>query len=166
MDTELATLAARSEIGQMICRLALGMDLRDAAMFADCFADEFALTVPPLGAGAQPMIGHRLNNVEHARNVIAMLSQFRATQHVLTNHLIDVDGDTARCCVYLIGTHIIDGIDSGDNIHTIGARYEFSCSRTAAGWKITELEWIRHWATGNEGLWAIAAQRLAESQSA
>ncbi|HLY54978.1 MAG TPA: nuclear transport factor 2 family protein [Stellaceae bacterium] len=155
----------RTEISHMICRLALGMDLRDEAMFRACWADEFQLSVPALGAGAEPMVG-RLKAVDHARNVIARLSEFKATQHVLTNHLIEVEGDTAQCCVYLVGTHIFADVDSGDPVHTIGARYEFECRRFPDGWKIVSLVWTRHWATGNEGLWQIAEQRAAAKLAA
>jgi hypothetical protein len=155
----------RTEISHMICRLALGMDLRDEAMFRSCWAEEFELTVPALGAGAEPMVG-RLKAADHAHSVISRLSEFKATQHVLSNHLIEVEGDVAKCSVYLIGTHVFAEVDSGDPIHTIGARYDFTCKRLATGWQITSLVWTRHWATGNEGLWAIAEQRAAAKRLA
>lgn len=163
-EDSIRKITDRIDIGHMICRLALGMDLRDEIMFRNCWADEFELIVPALGAGADPMIG-RLKAADHARDVIARLSEFKATQHILSNHLIEVERDTAKCCVYLIGTHIFADIDSGDPIHTIGARYEFDCARFPTGWKITRLVWTRHWASGNDGLWAIAEQRAAAKRA-
>ena len=162
---ELSVLVDRSDISQMICRLALGMDLRDREMFQSCWADEFYLSVPPLAGDAVPLEGN-MRAEEHARNVIAMLSEFTATQHVLANHLIDVEGDTASCCAYLIGTHTLAGVEDGDPIQTIGARYDFQCNRTPQGWKITNMKWTRYWSTGNGGLWDIVGKRVAAKAEA
>ena len=149
----------------MICRLALGMDLRDEQMFEACWAPEFDMTVPPLYGDAVPLTGH-LKSTEHAKNVIAGLSEFKSTHHVLTNHLIEVDGERATCSVYMIGTHTLADIETGDRINTIGARYDFECRRFPTGWKITKLVWTRHWSTGNSGLWDIVERRVKEKKAA
>ena len=159
-ENESKVLVDRSDIGQMICKLALGMDLRDREMFQSCWADEFFLSVPPLAGDAVPLEGN-MRAEDHARNVIDMLSEFKSTHHVLTNHLIDVRGDTATCCVYLIGTHTLADVEDGGPVQTIGARYDFQCARTPEGWKITHLVWTRHWSTGNGGLWDIVGRRVA-----
>lgn len=164
-STDLQVLIDRSDISQMICRLALGMDLRDQDMFRSCWADEFYLSVPPLAGDAVPLEGD-MRADEHARNVIAMLSEFKATQHVLANHHIDVEGDTATCCAYLIGTHTLANVEDGDPVQTIGARYDFKCQRMTDGWKITNMKWTRYWSTGNGGLWDIVAKRVAAKAAA
>ena len=160
----LQLLMDRSDIQQMIARLALGMDTRNQAMFQSCWADEFYLSVPPLAGDGVPLEGN-MRADEHARNVIVMLSEFKATQHVLTNHLIEVKGDKAECSVYLIGTHTMANVDGGDPIQTIGARYDFDCMRSDTGWKITRLIWTRYWSTGNAGLWDMVGRRAAEKLS-
>ena len=159
-EDEIRVVIDRSDISQMISRLALGMDLRDVEMFQSCWADEFYLSVPPLAGDSVPLEG-TMRAEEHARNAIGMLSEFTASHHVLANHCIDVDGDTAKCSVYLIGTHTLLGVEDGDPVHTIGARYDFECSRTPDGWKITHMLWTRVWSTGNGGLWDIVGKRVA-----
>ena len=158
---DIRILKDRSDIQQMVARLALGMDLRDESMFQSCWADEFYLSVPPLAGDGVPLEGN-MRADEHARNVITMLSEFKATQHVLTNHHIELNGDTASCSVYLIGTHTMAGVEEGDPIQTIGARYDFDCARTDSGWKISRMIWTRLWSTGNAGLWDIVGRRAAE----
>ena len=67
VENDVQVLLDRSEISQMLCRLALGMDLRDREMFQACWADEFYLSVPPLAGEAVPLEGN-MRAEEHAHN--------------------------------------------------------------------------------------------------
>ncbi|HLY56907.1 MAG TPA: nuclear transport factor 2 family protein, partial [Stellaceae bacterium] len=92
--------------------------------------------------------------------VIAMLSQFAATQHCSINHLIEVDGDAATCSCYTYATHYLeDGLSDPWNI--VGARYDFTARRLPQGWRIVSLKWTRLFDQGNAGVWPEVARRLA-----
>jgi len=76
------------------------------------------------------------------------LSPLDATQHVLANHQIRVDGDSATCRCYLIAQHVKRGTPGGDN-HLIAGTYDDALTRTPAGWRVTHRTLTVTWTEGN-----------------
>ncbi len=159
MDPVVQRLDDENDIRKLVIAFSIAMDARDEAMFRASFADEVDLAIPPLGGDAVPLSG-LVRGDDYARGVIALLSGFRATQHVSTNHLISVDGDAATCICYTHATHHMP-IEQGDPWLTIGARYDIDARRIAGqGWRIVKFRWNEQWSEGNAGLWAVATARL------
>ena len=86
---------------------------------------------------------------------------FQATQHIITNHSIDIDGDQATCVAYMQAQHFLPN-DQGDNTLTMGGYYTHRLVRTADGWKISKCKLTVTWLTGNRGIFDLAAQRAAQ----
>jgi SnoaL-like domain len=61
------------------------------------------------------------------------------THHVITNVLIDLDGDRATVAANLILTFIGGGDGSGP-LTQIGERYRFGAARTSDGWRFSRVE--------------------------
>jgi 3-phenylpropionate/cinnamic acid dioxygenase small subunit len=73
---------------------------------------------------------------------------FKRTQHVNTNHLIEVSGDTARCTSYLTATHVQERHDGTETRTTEGSQYSDSLVRTPEGWRISSRRLDRIWVDG------------------
>lgn len=71
-----------------------------------------------------------------------------ATQHLIGNHQVRIDGDTATCRCQLQSQHVKRGTDGGDN-YIIGGLYDDRLARTADGWRITHRTMEETWNSGN-----------------
>jgi hypothetical protein len=67
--------------------------------------------------------------------------------HQITNHLISIDGDQAKCAANMQGTHVL-ATASGGPMWTVGGRHDHQLTRTPAGWRISGLTFTLR-ATGN-----------------
>lgn len=133
MSDDLRFLADREAIRDVRYRFGAALDTRDWARFTALFTDGATGDFTSFGA-PDPAV---------PRDTIVTMFQaaFRlppdqlATQQVISNVLVDVDGDTATASSYLEGHHRLPGHDGGDDV-TLRARYDDHLVRTAAGWKI------------------------------
>jgi ketosteroid isomerase-like protein len=83
---------------------------------------------------------------------------FKLTQHVITNPLVELAGDTARCTSYLVGTHVqIRRADGAEVLTTEGSRYTDELVRTHDGWRISARRLERLWMNGRY-LWGDEVQ--------
>ena len=80
-----------------------------------------------------------------------LLSAFDATQHVVRELAIDLDGNRARVTSRFQATHVLRGTPGGD-VWTLAGRYEHDLARTADGWKVTRMRMIPEASTGNARL--------------
>lgn len=74
--------------------------------------------------------------------------RFDATQHLVGNHQVSVDGDegTHRC--QLQGQHVLADTEGGDTF-IVGGYYEDRVVRTADGWRIAHRLMQQTWTSGN-----------------
>jgi hypothetical protein len=73
---------------------------------------------------------------------------FDATQHVMTNHLVTVDGDRANSLTYGMW-RLIRHAAQGDPLWDGTGWYDDEWVRTGAGWRIARRVCKVVWATGN-----------------
>jgi len=74
---------------------------------------------------------------------------FKATKHVITNPLIELERDAARCTSYLTGTHVQVRRDTGVQVLTTeGSTYSDELVRTREGWRIASRKLERTWVDG------------------
>jgi 3-phenylpropionate/cinnamic acid dioxygenase small subunit len=74
---------------------------------------------------------------------------FKATQHVISNPLVELAGDAARCTSYLTGTHVQVRRDGREVLTTEGSVYTDELVRTPQGWRIAARKLERLWVDGN-----------------
>ena len=86
--------------------------------------------------------------IEKVRNALGPLD---ASQHIVSNQQVTIDGDTATCRCYLHAQHTLRGTEGGDNF-VIAGRYDDELIRTDDGWRITFRKLSRDWVEGNPGI--------------
>jgi len=75
---------------------------------------------------------------------------FKQTQHVVTNPLVELAGDTARCTSYLTATHLQVRESDGALVRTTeGSMYRDTLVRTRDGWRIATRRLDRLWVDGS-----------------
>jgi ketosteroid isomerase-like protein len=81
----------------------------------------------------------------------SLLEGFDATQHVIHDIRLQVDGDRATATSRFQATHFLQGAAGGD-VWTLTGRYEHSLVRTRFGWKVTRMRMIPEASSGNASL--------------
>ena len=71
-----------------------------------------------------------------------------ASQHLVGNHQVRVDGDTATHRCHLQSQHVKLGTPGGDNL-IVGGFYDDRFVRTPAGWRIAHRTMQQLWVEGN-----------------
>ena len=129
-------LTDRQAITDLVSRLGLWLDEKrfdDASLFTD------DVTVSTPGGSAQ---GVELVAAQARRN-----HDHDGLQHVITNVLIDLDGDQARVRANLIVTMVPDAAAPEAHV-TMGERYRFEAVRTGVGWRLSRIEVEPIWRSG------------------
>ncbi|CAN5164841.1 nuclear transport factor 2 family protein [soil metagenome] len=145
--------ADRLEVVQVITRMAWLTDSRDWDQLRDVFADRVMLDYTSL-TGGQPA---RLAPVELVAGWQAGLGGLDVTQHLVSNHLVWVDGDRAEAIAQFQATHVLAN-PHGDPTWTLGGHYRFGLIRAEAGWRIDAVRMTATWAAGNQQIMTLAAQ--------
>ena len=130
-------LADRFAIQDVLVRYAQCMDTRDWDLLRDqVFIEACAVNYP--GALLLEGVDKVWRYCERA------LRPFDATQHLLGNYDIQVDGDRATSVCRLQAAHIAQTGD-GDLVFTLGGNYTDEFVRTPGGWRIARRTLTTEW---------------------
>jgi ketosteroid isomerase-like protein len=119
---------------------AWALDSKDFAMLDDVFTADATADL----RSAVPLEGRDALKARIAR----ALEPMDKTQHLVANHRITVDGDTATCRCYLQAQHTRYGHPGGENFILAGW-YEDTLVRTPDGWRISFRRLVTTWQEGN-----------------
>ena len=90
-----------------------------------------------------------LNGIDEIRGKIERtLGGLSASQHIVSNHQVSIDGDTATSRCYLHAQHTLTGTEGGDN-YVMAGRYIDKLVRVDSAWRITERQLMLDWTEGN-----------------
>lgn len=82
------------------------------------------------------------------------LSKYKMTQHIITNHIIELQGESAATCkAYFQAVHENPN-NFGDHKWTLGGEYIFSLLKVDEDWKIGGITMTAKWGSGNPNLLA------------
>jgi hypothetical protein len=108
-------------------------------------ADHYALA---RSAFAQDAVTHGKQGVEAIDESLpktyGVAASFHATQHIISNQYIHLDGDDAIVWSYGVAHHKVAQGEKRDEI-IAGVQYRDTCKRFAEGWLITERSIFPHW---------------------
>ena len=144
-------------IRALMDRYGAGVDERDWQDWADIFTDPLHTDFSGIDAAFAPATVARADHVAGTR---AVLEQFDATQHMITNIQIVFDGDGARVRAVMRAEHWLDGL-RGAPRYTMFGVYENGVTRTGDGWRISTLALRVVREEGNCDVWAEALRRAA-----
>lgn len=134
-NDRLQELIDRQDITDVALRYARALDTKNFAALLQCFTSD-------------AIYGERRGHAEIeaiARNALEPLD---CTQHITTNFLVQVDGDTARMECYFHAQHIRHAAEAGAEL-IIAGTYEDQLVRTPDGWKFQSRLLHVLWRTGN-----------------
>ena len=140
MNAELRRLLDERDIVATAVRYTWALDERDWDALADVFVPD---ATADLGSG-RTLVG--LDEIRE--RIAASLTPLDDSQHIVGNHQVRVDGDTATHRCYLHSQHIRH-LDKGSPNYVIGGRYEDRMVRTEEGWRITHRTLVMMWNEGN-----------------
>ncbi|NUW46137.1 nuclear transport factor 2 family protein [Nonomuraea rhodomycinica] len=148
----MSTTEDRLAIIETCTRMAWHADQREWDRLAEVFADSVTLDYTSLNGG-EPAV---LTPAQIVEAWSGLLGAFDATQHLITNHLVTVDGDTATCTASFQATHRLAD-PFGPPLWTLGGTYRFDLVRSAGAWRIGAVVMTATWADGNRNLMSLAA---------
>jgi hypothetical protein len=126
-------LIDESEIIDVLSRYARGVDRREPAVYRECFTDEVEVE----------MMGHafgRLSAEEWVDKAMAAVALYQTTQHIITNHVVEIDGDEATCSAYVQAQHW-----NPDSSLLLGGTYTNRLVRVEKNWRISHLVLTQSW---------------------
>ncbi|SEH00906.1 SnoaL-like domain-containing protein [Nonomuraea solani] len=143
----MSTTEDRLAIIETCTRMAWHADQREWNRLGEVFADSVTLDYTSLNGG-EPAV---LTPPQIVKAWSSLFSAFDATQHLITNHLVTVDGATALCTASFQATHRRTN-PFGSPLWTLGGTYRFDLTRTDGTWKIRAVVMTITWADGNKDL--------------
>ncbi len=151
-DRTIQTASDRDAIVDVTTRLGWYADQRRWDELLGLFAGQVTLDYTSL-AGGEPVTVSPADIVASWKGGLGGLD---ATQHVVSNHLVDLDGDTAVATAQFIAIHRLDN-PHGDPLWTLGGHYRWTLARHQGRWRITTMTMTATWATGNRHIMTLAA---------
>lgn len=142
----------RTAIVDVTTRMAWLADRRDWDALVGVFAEQVQLDYTSL-TGGKPA---KLAPADIVAGWRRGLDGLDATQHLISNHLVDIDGDRAVATAQFQATHVLAN-PHGDPVWTLGGHYRFGLARGGDGWRIDALTMTVTWATGNQQIMTLAA---------
>jgi 3-phenylpropionate/cinnamic acid dioxygenase small subunit len=150
MTDELGVLEAKLEIGELVFRYGYALDSRDWDKLRTCFLPDVVGYY-----GGDPLRGYEAIE-DLCRTTLEPLS---ASQHLIGNVVVTVDGDGATSSCYLHAQHVRPGTEGGEQFIFAG-RYLDRLVRTGEGWRIAERTLEAMWTSGNAAVIARPLRTL------
>jgi hypothetical protein len=138
----------RTEVEQLVFLYARGND-RDSTYFDKCLAEDVEVLYE---------FGTWRGRERHKAIRDATIGKvFSFTQHVISNSIIHIDGDTAHGEYYVFATHGLKTANGGQAVVYAGATYYQDCVRTPDGWRVTRHRCTTDWIDDAGGLMEAVA---------
>ncbi|MGH9270892.1 MAG: nuclear transport factor 2 family protein [Ilumatobacteraceae bacterium] len=145
--TESGRWSRRDSIVDTITRIFWYTDERRWADLIDLFADSVHYDYTGL-TGGQPS---RLSRAAIASTWRSALEHLDATQHIVGNHVVELDGDAATVTAQFVATHVL-GTASNATCWTLGGNYCFQVGRGDGRWTVTAIRMTPVWSNGDAGI--------------
>ena len=126
----LQQIADRIEIDDLLTRYATALDAKDWDLWSSCFVPEAFIDYTAAG-------GIKGTTAEVRQWLAEVMASFPMTQHLVTNRVVSVAGDTATCRSALFNPMGMRD-DGGLIVFFDGGYYRDRLRRTPDGWRIEE----------------------------
>jgi hypothetical protein len=146
------------EITRRLYEYALGIDTRDWALYRGIFCDEVTMDFSSFN-GEPPALQ---SADDWVAGVSVLFNGLDATQHSMSNPMVDIEGETARCRMYMQAEHFLQN-EQGAADFTIGGYYDDQLVLSDGCWKIAAVTLNVLWNRGNRHILALAVAGTAAS---
>ncbi|MEU1430219.1 nuclear transport factor 2 family protein [Nocardia sp. NPDC005746] len=147
-----ATAQQRADIIEAVTRLFWFIDIRDWDAFPGVFADVVTLDYSSVWGGEPATV----NPGRIRADWESLIGAFDATQHLLGNHLVTVDGDRAELTAVFQAVHLLAN-PLGSPRWTLGGTYRIGLRLVAGVWKVEAMVMTAQWADGNKDIMNLAS---------
>ena len=144
-------------IAETIYLYAIGIDTKDFDLYGSIFADQVNIDFSSYEGSSVPETTV-LTRDQWVSRVRPLFTGLAATQHSMTNPVVNIDGDTASCRMYMQAHHVFKP-EKEDSWFTIGGYYDDTLTRDAespSGWKLTGVKLTVLWRKGQESIMQLA----------
>lgn len=145
--------ATFTAVTRRLYEYAYGIDTRDWTLYRSIFTDQIDMDFSSYSGEA----AKTFTADDWVRGVQPLFEGLDATQHSLSNPLIDVEGNRARCRMYMQAEHFLTQ-GQGDSSYAIGGYYDDQLIRTDMGWRISAVTLNVLWHRGNKHIMSLAVQ--------
>ncbi len=140
IDPTLSTLLDERAIVAVALRYCRALDTKDWSGLDTVFVPDATADL----ASTSQLVGRDAI----VRRVRRALEHLDDSQHLVGNHEVAIDGDTATHRCYLQAQHVRRAAVGGPN-YLVGGRYEDRLACTADGWRIVHRVLVVMWTDGN-----------------
>ena len=135
-------------VAETVYRYAFAIDTRDWSLYRAQFADRVRIDFSSYDPG-RPATDMTAD--DWVASVQPLFTGLHATQHTMTNPLVELHGDAARIRMYMQATHVLDPNDAA-SIYTIGGYYDDDLVRSDDRWVLTGVKLTVLWRTGDASI--------------
>lgn len=128
-------LWAKQQISEALFRYARGVDRVDAALIKSAFWPDATDNHGTFTGNAHAFADYLMTSLSH----------FVQTSHVISNILVELDGEAGRGECYVTAYHEIEGKDDTLIPITLGGRYLDRFERRGVEWKIAKRLFVLDW---------------------
>ena len=128
--SSVTSVTDRLQIVEVINQFGMAIDLRDWDRFRLLFTDSVKFDYSSIGEVAATLTPDEIANTARQD-----LGGFEATQHVITNHNINLTDDNATCFAHVRAMHFLPN-DQGESLLEMGGYYQARLTKINSEWKI------------------------------
>ena len=150
-----------SDITRRRYEYALGIDTRDFALLRSIFTDDITMDFEDYSG--QPAALMKAD--DWVSGVKVLFTGLDSTQHVMTNPIVDIEGDTAQCRMYMKAEHFFQN-DQGNDDFALGGYYTDQLVKADGKWLICAVKLELFWNRGNRHIMQMAAELGAKRLAA
>ncbi|MBX9666931.1 MAG: nuclear transport factor 2 family protein [Candidatus Obscuribacterales bacterium] len=135
-------IADRCRVIDAVNLIGLAADLRDWSRCRSQFADQVVVDYSSLMGGQAEIIDADAL-IERWR--VFFDAMFEVTQHLITNHCVELDQSSANCISQFVAHHVCLGSDTR---WTIAGIYRHKLTNRDGRWNVTSMTMTRSWEEG------------------
>lgn len=147
-------LEDRVAVLETVYRYALGLDTRDWVLYRSIFTDDIDVDFSSYNG----LNGGCLKADDWVSGLKPLFSGLSATQHIMTNPIVEFDDQGATCQMYMQAEHFLDAAD-GNTCFAIGGYYTDRLIRRLEDWLITSVTLTVLWRRGNPDIMVKAIEK-------
>ncbi|HEX4490560.1 MAG TPA: nuclear transport factor 2 family protein [Acidimicrobiia bacterium] len=141
-------------VAETLYRYARGVDTRDWDAYRAIFTDRVTVDFSGYDANRTPV---EMAADDWVAQIRPQFTGLHASQHAMTNPLVEVNGDRARVTMYVRAHHVFEP-DVDDSWYTVGGFYENELVRSTDAWLLTRVKLTVTWRMGRPEIMGAARE--------